>query len=151
MTEVLFYHLEGRPLEQVLPRILELCVARGWRTVVETGSPERRDALDAHLWTYRDESFLPHGTRADGEPEGQPVYLTAENDNPNSATVRVLADRAPLPADFAAYDRIVLVFDGNDPEAREQARNDWRTVTRAEGHQASYWRQDAGGRWSKVR
>lgn len=151
MTEVLFYHLEGPPLERVLPRILELCVARGWRTVVETGSPERRDALDAHLWTYTDESFLPHGTRADGDPAEQPVYLTAEGDTPNGARVRVLADRAPLPPDLSAYDRIVLIFDGNDPEAVGQARRDWVSVTRAGGHTASYWRQDAAGRWSKVR
>ena len=62
MTEVLFYHLQNMPLERVLPPLLEKSLERGWRVVVQTASEERADALDSHLWTYRDDSFLPHGT-----------------------------------------------------------------------------------------
>ena len=45
MTEVLFYHLESRPLEQVLPQLLEKTLERGWRAVVQAGSDERAAAL----------------------------------------------------------------------------------------------------------
>ena len=62
MTEVLFYHLQRQPLERVLPALLEQSLERGWRVVVQAASDERVEALDAHLWTYRDDSFLPHGT-----------------------------------------------------------------------------------------
>src|SRR4249919_3176025 len=71
VTEVLFYHLDRQPLERVLPDLLERCLERGWRAVVQVGSEERRDALDAHLWTYREEGFLPHGTVKDGSAEAQ--------------------------------------------------------------------------------
>ena len=54
MTEVLFYHLLRQPLETVLPTLLEKSLARGWRVVVEAASAERVEALDAHLWTFRD-------------------------------------------------------------------------------------------------
>ena len=60
MTEVLFYHLQNMSLESVLPPLLEKSLERGWRVVVQSTSPERTDALDAHLWTYSDDSFLPH-------------------------------------------------------------------------------------------
>ena len=62
MTEVVFYHLQRQPLEQVLPDLLERSLERGWRVVVQASSDERVEALDAHLWTYRDDNFLPHGT-----------------------------------------------------------------------------------------
>ena len=74
MTEILFYHLEHRPLERVLPELLEKCLERGWRAVVQTAEQERLEALDTQLWTYRDIAFLPHGTAADGAPERQPDH-----------------------------------------------------------------------------
>ncbi|HSM20221.1 MAG TPA: DNA polymerase III subunit chi, partial [Hyphomicrobiales bacterium] len=92
MTEVLFYHLERQPLERVLPQLLEKSLARGWRAVVQAGSDERVEALDAALWTYREDSFLAHGTAGDGNAAMQPVFLTAGGDNPNQADVRFLVD-----------------------------------------------------------
>ena len=94
MSEVLFYQLDRRPLESVLPELLEKCLERNWRTVLQVGSEERLAALDAHLWTYGEESFLPHGTAKDGRAEAQPIYLTTGGENPNGATVRLLADGA---------------------------------------------------------
>ena len=78
MTEVLFYHLQNMSLESVLPPLLEKSLERGWRVVVQSTSQERTDALDAHLWTYRDDSFLPHATWRAGDAQDQPIVLAAE-------------------------------------------------------------------------
>ncbi len=146
-TEVLFYHLERAPLESVLPQLLERTLARGWRAVVQAGSRERVDALDAHLWTYADDSFLAHGTRKDGLAERQPVYLTDEDDNPNGAHVRFLVDGA-RPAAMEGYARIVLMFDGRDPDAVDAARAEWRRA-KAAGCAITYWQQTESGRWER--
>jgi DNA polymerase-3 subunit chi len=147
MTEILFYHLQRQPLERVLPELLEKCLERGWRAVVQLGSEERCDALDAHLWTYRDEAFLPHGTKKDGSAALQPIYLTSEADNPNGARVRFLADGADM-GDIAPYRRIVMLFDGNDQDAVDRARAAW-AATKAAGHEATYWQQSERGRWEQ--
>ena len=147
MSEILFYHLQRQPLERVLPELLEKCLERGWRTVVQLGSEERCEALDAHLWTYRDDAFLPHGTKKDGSPSAQPIWLTTAPDNPNGATVRFLADGAE-PLDPTGYDRLVLLFDGNDPDAVDRARAAWASV-KAGGHAATYWQQSDQGRWEQ--
>jgi DNA polymerase-3 subunit chi len=147
VTEVLFYHIQNQPLERVLPELLEKCLERKWRAVVQVGSEERRDALDAHLWTYRDDGFLPHGTAKDGHAAAQPVWLTAEDDNPNHADVRFLADGADV-ANYADYRRVVILFDGSDQEAVEKARTNWTSV-KAAGHDATYWQQSERGRWEK--
>jgi len=147
MSEVVFYHLQRQPLERVLPELLEKCLERRWRAVVQVGSQERLEALDGHLWTYRQEEFLPHGTARDGRADAQPVYLTTGPDSPNRATVRFLADGAET-ADVDAYRRVVLLFDGNDPEAVGRARQSW-TAAKAAGHATTYWQQNDRGGWEK--
>src|SRR5690349_3340106 len=104
MAEILFYHLQGQKLEGVLPPLLEKSLARGWRVVVQGGSEERIEALDAHLWTFRDDGFLPHGTWREQDTALQPVLLTVNDGNPNSAQVRFLIDDASMPADAAGYE-----------------------------------------------
>jgi len=147
MTEVLFYHLQHQSLEGALPALLERTLERNWRAVIQVGSQERVEALDTLLWTYREESFLPHGTRRDGNPEQQPVFLTSSEENPNNATVRFLVDGAEV-TDFAAYARVVYLFDGRDAGAVEKAREQWKRL-KEEGCEVTYWQQSAEGRWQK--
>lgn len=147
MTEVLFYHLQNAPLERVLPKLLERSLERGWKAVVKAGGPERLDAINNVLWTYSDDSFLPHGTREDGPPALMPVYLTVEDDNPNEANVLFLVDGAE-PVALGDYERCVLMFDGRDEAAVAAAREHWKTI-KAEGHDATYWQQSSEGRWEK--
>jgi DNA polymerase-3 subunit chi len=146
-TEVYFYHLESRTLEQVLPMLLERSLERGWRAAVQASSAERVEALNSLLWAYRDDSFLPHGTSSDGLPAAQPIYLTAEEDNPNGAAVRFLVDGATLD-DAGGYTRIVYIFDGRDEGAVAQARAAW-TEAKGKGYAVSYWQQDTDGRWQQ--
>jgi DNA polymerase III subunit chi len=148
MTEVLFYHLKGQTPEQVLPTLLQKSLERGWRVVVQASSEERVEALDAHLWTWRDDSFLPHGTSRDAAVAEQPIVLTVGEENPNNAAVRFLVDGTNLPQNSAAYERIVMLFDGDDPDALEAARTRW-TRAKAEGAQVTYWRADENGRWQR--
>jgi DNA polymerase-3 subunit chi len=149
MTEMVFYHLQRQPLERVLPTLLERSIERGWRAVVQAPSEERVDALDAHLWTFRDESFLPHGTWRDAEASEQPILLTIHDDNPNGAAVRFLIDGAPVPVDSHGYDRIVVLFDGEDPEAVAAARERW-SAGKAQGFEVTYWQTDEQGRWQRM-
>lgn len=148
MTEIFFYHLQGQKLESVLPPLLEKSIERGWSVVVQGASEERIEALDSHLWTYRDDGFLPHGTWREQEAAAQPVLLTVNEGNPNAATVRFLIDGAPMPADAAAYQRIVLMFNGEDDEAVTAARAQWADA-KANGFETAYWQSDEQGRWVK--
>ena len=147
MTEILFYQLETRPLESVLPDLLSRSLAKGWRAAVQFGSDERLEQIDSHLWTYDDTSFLPHGSRAEGNAADQPVWLTCHEDNPNGADIRFFVDGATT-EQFGGYERIVFLFDAADSEAVSNARQTWKAV-KASGSDATYWRQDESGRWAQ--
>ena len=147
MAEVLFYHLTESTLEEALPGLLERSLSRGWKAVVQAGSEERRDALDTHLWTFRDDSFLAHGTEHEAHAAEQPVILTTTDANPNAAQIRFLVDGAtPPPLD--GYERAVLMFDGHDAEQLTAAREQWKAL-KAAGHDVTYWQQAADRRWER--
>jgi DNA polymerase-3 subunit chi len=148
VTEVLFYHLQNMSIENVLPPLLEKSLERGWRVVVQSTSPERTEALDAHLWTYSDDSFLPHATARASDARDQPIILSAEEGNPNGAHVRFLIDNAALPADTDSYERVVLVFNGEDAEALAAARQAWKDC-KSRGFDVTYWQTDERGRWQR--
>ncbi|KNY32038.1 DNA polymerase III subunit chi [Agrobacterium sp. 22-211-1] len=147
MTEILFYHLTESKLEDALPPLLEKSLERGWKVAIQTVDEERRDFLDAHLWTFRDDSFLPHATDASPAPQSQPILLTASEVNGNGANVRFLVDGAEPPA-VEAYERVVFMFDGYDAYQLEMARNHWKSL-KTEGHALTYWQQSPEGRWQK--
>lgn len=132
-----------------MPRLLEKVIAAQMRAVVRTSTADRIEHLNRVLWTYRNDAFLPHGSKADGFAEAQPVYLTAApNDRPNGATVLLCVDGAGYP-DVDMYARCLDLFDGNDPLALEQARGRWRAAKDA-GHDLVYWQQNARGGWTRA-
>ena len=151
MPEFRFLHLERRRVDQALPELLERVSERGQRMIVQAASPEEVEAINERLWIYTEDSFLPHGSKRDGDPQDQPIYLTDEADNPNGAAVRVLlsgVEAAPFAG--SAYERVFLLFDGRDEEARARAREQW-TKVRASGETLSYWREGDDGGWVKAR
>ncbi|RWL83303.1 MAG: DNA polymerase III subunit chi [Mesorhizobium sp.] len=147
MADILFYHLTESTLEEALPGLLERSVERGWRAVVQTGTEERRDALDQHLWIFRDDSFLAHATDREAYPAEQPVLLTTSEGNQNAAQIRFLVDGAS-PAELSEYERAVFLFDGHDAAQLEAARGHWKTMKEA-GHAVTYWQQTPDRRWER--
>jgi DNA polymerase-3 subunit chi len=146
MAEVWFYHLERTSLEQALPELLEKVLARGWKGQVRLRDGARVEALDQHLWTWRDDSFLPHGPAGEPHAARQPILLTTEAENVNGAEALLLVDGAE-PGDLAGYERVMVLFDGNDEAALATARAQWSAL-KARGEDLSYWRQEGRG-WKK--
>src|SRR5690606_37626714 len=146
MTEIWFYRLERHGPEQVLPELLEKTLARGWRALVRAVAAERIQRLDEWLWTYRDESFLPHGLAGEPQAGRQPILLTTEAENPNAAQALFLMDGAEL-GEVEGYARCFVLFDGRDEAALVKARSQW-SQAKSRGYACSYWRQAARG-WEK--
>ena len=145
-TEVWFYHLERTGLEQALPELLEKTLRRGWKALVRVREPERLQHLDGWLWTYRDDSFLPHAPDDEAGAARQPILLTTGFDNANHADALFLVDGAE-PGELAGYARCVVLFDGADEAQLAVARAQWSAV-KATGVSVSYWKQQVRG-WEK--
>lgn len=150
MTETLFYHLERRALEDVLPGLVQKSLERGWRAVIKTESSERSDALDNLFWTYDDSSFLAHAQSGDGDPKRQPVLITVEDENPNGAQILFCVGGAE-PGDWKSLSslaRVVMMFDGRDQSFVDRARAAWKKAKDA-GHDVTYWKESPSGKFEK--
>jgi len=147
MAEVGFYHLLHLPLERALPKLLEKILDRGHRAIVLAGSNERVEILNTILWTYEENSWLPHGSASDGPPEAQPIFLTAEEENPNGADVLVTVD-GRNPTKIQSFVRIIDMFDGQNEELVLAARLRWQNYKDL-GFKMTYWQQSEKGNWEK--
>lgn len=148
MTELGFYHLTRRGLDQVLPALLEKARGAGHKVVLRARGAERIEQLDRLLWTYDKDGFLPHGSAADGHAARQPIWLTTRVERPNGATVLVLVDDADAD-DASAYERVLELFDGRDADAVAAARRRWRWAGE-QGMARVYWQEDERGRWQRA-
>ena len=159
--EVMFYHLTRQPLEQVLPVLLHKTLERGWRALVRCANPLRIRPLSDAIWTWREDSFIAHGTPEDGQPERQPVLIVpgdympedgASSPAPNGADILFCVEGAqPEDADLVHFRRICILFSDADAALKEQARALWRALKEHEGLTLTYWQQDARGRWERKR
>lgn len=147
VTEISFYHLLHTPVERALPKLIEKVLESGARAVIRAGSSERAEALSGALWTYDQDSFLPHGTAHDGNPDKQPIWITTEDDNPNGAEILIVTDGAAT-GGLETYKRCLEMFDGRDEEAVAEARRRW-TEYKAASHDLTYWQQTERGGWEK--
>ena len=146
--EIWFYHLERSTLDQVLPGLLEKTLQRGWRALVRGAVAHRLDDIDEHLWTYRADSFLPHGLASQEHAVRQPILLSESGENLNGAQALFIVDESEL-GTTEGYERCFIIFDGRNEQALQQARERWRTL-KATNANLAYWKQTDEGRWEKA-
>lgn len=148
MGAAYFYHLTQSGLTQTLASLIEKSRGAGWRVVVRARSDQMVDKLDADLWKGAPEGFLPHGVAGGAFEEEQPVLLTRGMSKPNGASCLMSVEGAMVEAaEVTDLQRVCVIFDGDDPQAVQSAREQWKALTAA-GCAAQYW-SEASGRWSK--
>ena len=149
MTRVDFYHLQKSTLDQVLPKLCEKAYLAQNRIKIMLSTEERVEFINSLLWTYNEESFLPHGSKKDGFVKDQPIFISADNENENQADLLILADGATLEVqDLSLYQRVLNIFDGNDAAALSKAREYWKDIKET-GAELHYWQQNDQGQFEQ--
>ncbi|MEL6436842.1 MAG: DNA polymerase III subunit chi [Pseudomonadota bacterium] len=149
MTEVTFYHLTETTVDEALPGLVEKALARGWRVTVQADGDTARDDIDALLWSHDQTAFLPHGRDGDEPAADHPIYVTTTPANPNASQMRFVINRCSQPDDMQAYARVAMMFDGGNGDTVHHARENWKQLN-SEGHDLTYWKQNAEGRWERA-
>lgn len=149
MPRIDFYHLQKQSREEVLPKLLDKAYATGKKILVRSSTSEKTEKLNEWLWTYQDESFLPHGTKKDGFADKQPVFLTWEDDNVNHAEFLFLSDVGSVSVEYmSSYERVFVIFDGNIAADLDAARQLWQQSKTA-AYEVHYWQQNERGSWEQ--
>ena len=132
-----FYHLTRVPLEKVLPSIAERVLASGERLVIVAEDEKFLTRIDALLWSYKPESFLPHGRAGD-----QPILLTADAEGAAAQNIALIDGEWRDGA--LSFARAFYFFDS---QTIDGARMAWRGLAERQEVERHYWKQDDGGKW----
>jgi DNA polymerase-3 subunit chi len=147
MGAAYFYHLTQRPMEETLAMLLNKARAAGWRVAVRGTDTASLALLDEKLWLGADDGFLPHGMAGGPHDTDQPILLTVGAAD-NGATCVMSVDGAAITAEeVASLERVCILFDGNDPDQLNTAREHWKALKDASAS-AQYWSEESG-RWEK--
>lgn len=144
--EYWFYHLEASTVEGVLPGLLEKTRQKGWRAFVKL--PESQiSEMDDYLWTYKDDSFLPHGRDDEPMADQQPITLSAAAESAEGHQAVFLLGGAKV-ENMSGVQRCMVMINGRSEEdvLRERAR--WKTL-KDKGASLSYYQQNDRGGWEK--
>lgn len=105
-------------------RLLEKAYSRGHRIFVYCDTQHDAETLDELLWTFKDNSFIPHNLQGEG-PEPPPPIQIGYQDEPrgfNDILVNLAAEIPPFYQRFRRIIEIVL----NDETAKELSRAHYR-------------------------
>lgn len=106
-----FYIIEDEHAEalfRVASRLLSKAYAGGLRAWVLCSSENEATALDAYLWTYQNNSFLPHSLAGE-TPEGlnPPIQISADS-MPQDHRFNVLLNlRKTTPENCEVFERVL--------------------------------------------
>lgn len=127
MTRVDFYILDDASRQDrylLACRIIEKAWKNHHRVMVQAGSEEEARHLDKLLWTFRDQSFVPHGLLPIADAQTTPVIIGWNTDAGEECDILVnLSDE--IPAYFSRFERVIEPVD-NDGQRRAISREHYR-------------------------
>lgn len=98
-------------------RLLEKAYQHQHQVFVQCTTQQEAEFLDALLWTYKDNSFIPHSLEKDALDTSTPIHIGYQN--PPPAPHDILMNMTPdIPSYFAQFRRIIeIVLPDDDAKA----------------------------------
>lgn len=105
-------------------RLLEKAYQRGHRVFVYCENQKDAEDLDERLWTFKDDSFIPHHLQGEG-PEPAPPVQIGYGPEPRGFNDILLNLSSTIPPYYSRFRRIMEVVAANDA-AKEISRTHYR-------------------------
>lgn len=121
--------------ERVACRIVEKAYGGGQKIYVHTAYADQCERVNALLWTFRQESFIPHQLADTKDATGCPVVIG--HDGRQAGVRQVLVNlSASIPAFAIDYQRLAEVV-ADDEQSREAGRRRYAAYRR-QGHELKH-------------
>tara|TARA_B100001741_G_scaffold301024_1_gene288856 strand:- start:137 stop:601 length:465 start_codon:yes stop_codon:yes gene_type:complete len=148
LTELFFYQLQVSKTYEVLPKLLEKTLEKRKRALVLGQSDEEVIRLSELLWSYKADSWLPHGSIEEPFSEKHPVLLSKNVCTVNDATFLFVLNGV-LPNSIEAFERCSVLCDEHAIESISSLRKKYSKNTKNKYH-VTFWQEDRNGRWHAV-
>ena len=111
MTLIDFYVLQKHTPEDqhnFACRLIEKAVRQGNRVMLATRNEAQSRALDALLWSFRPDAFIPHGVHGDPHAATAPVLISHHDDDERHSDVLVNL-KLEIPTQFSRFQRLAEI------------------------------------------
>ena len=105
-------------------RLLEKAYLRGHRIFVYCNNQSQAEKLDELLWTFKNDSFIPHNLQGEG-PEPPPPVQIGYQQEPRGFNDILLNMADEIPAFYTRFKRIIELV-ANDETSKELSRVHYR-------------------------
>jgi DNA polymerase-3 subunit chi len=102
-------------------RIAEKAFEQGLRVSILAGGPDEAAELDDLLWTFQQNSFVPHSVYQDAGAAPAPVLL-AHDAEPDASSQVLINLAAEVPLFFSRFERVAELVD-ESAEVRRSGRS----------------------------
>ncbi|THB73832.1 MAG: DNA polymerase III subunit chi [Gammaproteobacteria bacterium] len=127
MTRVDFYILSddsSRNLEIFACRLTEKAYAQGMKIYINTKNQQQTQSLNSLLWTFKQESFLPHEVALENSPSESPIMIGHGIEPEQSCGLLINLDQE-VPLFFSQFERLAELVNQN-PQVRDKGRERFR-------------------------
>ena len=105
-------------------RVADKARKAGHRVVIHTASDEEARHMDRMLWTFNEQSFIPHARLGEGDPALNPILIGDASKSHDEHDVLINLG-TEVPTFFSRFERLAECVD-NDQTIRNASRERYR-------------------------
>ena len=126
---------------------MEKSLEKGNKSLLLFKDKEKCLSINEQLWTYKQNSFLPHISEDDQIYDNIdiPVYLSTKNENPFKAELLFSIDGF-LPDNIDHFERVIIIIDVNDELLNEKYKNYYLDINK-NFEDIVFYKSDDNGKW----
>ncbi len=139
LEKAFFYNSSHRDVVRDITWLTENIFKKRNRIVIFCTDQETAEVVDDFIWSYGDDSFIPHSIKKYRETSLDPILVTTDLDGGYEHNVLVALNGVLIKEnDWQRFTKIYYFFDNQDIEEKENARSMWKSFSSLEVN-CKYW------------
>ena len=150
MSEIYFYNTSSRDFLRDITLLIERLYLLEHKVIVLCPDNNVSAIVDDYLWSYKDESFLPHSIADQDHSELDSIIISSHQLNLDFYKILIVFKGSSISFDYSNnFEKVYYFFDDNSNDEREIARTLWKEAKKS-GTKCKYW-QVQENKWTLVR
>ena len=130
LEKAFFYKSSHRDVVRDIAWLTESIFKKNNRIVIFCTDQETAEVVDDFIWSYRDDSFIPHSIKKHRETSLDPILVTTDLDGSYEHNVLLALNGVLIKEkDWQRFAKVYYFFDDQDSREKENARAMWKSFS----------------------
>ena len=139
LEKAFFYNATRREILNDIAILTEKLYKKNNHILLYCADQETVDTLDEYLWSYREDSFIPHSKKNNEKKLFYPILITNEILNEHEHNILLVLNGVLIKeTDWTKFNKVYYFFDEQNLEEKENARSMWKSFSSLE-IDCRYW------------